>query len=275
LKALDEYQDILHTAIKNITAEQLQKLTHDTSSLTMDAVSHKICGISRRIPNDIRSLPMVSPITSSVRSRLANQFRFLEQSERIHLYKLFSKVPGSRATAGVFFEAAAQQHLQGGADLELVQMVRLPKSRGGTLPRWHSGHSLIKNASLEKLRQQALRQKFTIAIRPSQTIEYHDAGLSHISQDILYVPESDNQVAIDSFIVVGDILYLFQFTIALEHDIKPGLITFLGKCQGLPPMDNWCFVFVVPPNSSLIAPQPWSLQLRKLRPYTSVIQLAD
>jgi hypothetical protein len=174
--------------------------------------------------------------------------------------------------AGIFFEAAAQHRLQDGTDLELLLMVQLPKSRDRTLPRWHSSHSVLQNTSLEALRQQVFQEKFTITIRPSQTIEYADAGLSHASQDVFYVPGSANTVVLDSFIVINGFLYIFQFTIASEHDVETGLIDLLGKRQGVPPMDNWRFVFVTPPDSTLTVRL---LKLHELRPYTSVIRFAD
>ena len=42
------------------------------------------------------------------------------------------------------------------------------------------------------------------------------------------VPELPNQEALDSFIVMNGIRYVFQFTIAKEHDIKPGLFDFFS-----------------------------------------------
>jgi len=116
-------------AILNLTTSELLRLFQDSCSLTMDAVLHKICLISRQNRENVYSRPIVSPITSFIKSRLANRFRTLERGEQIHLYKYLFKVPGSRATAGIFFKAAAQGCSQDGVTLELLPMMRLPASR--------------------------------------------------------------------------------------------------------------------------------------------------
>ena len=53
----------------------------------------------------VHSQPVVAPITDFIKSRLANQFRRGERAEQIRLYKYFAKVPDSKATASIFFEA--------------------------------------------------------------------------------------------------------------------------------------------------------------------------
>jgi hypothetical protein len=78
-------------------------------------------------------------------------------------------------------------------------------------------------------------------------------------------------VALDSFIIIDGLLYIFQFTIASVHYIKPGLANIVKIFQGLPTMDNWRFIFIIPPGSLLIVPQPKLLKLRTLHPYSAVI----
>jgi hypothetical protein len=55
----------------------------------------------------------------------------------------------------------------------------------------------------------------------SRIIEYGDDGPLSIESDVFYLPQITNQVAFDAFILLNGILYLFQFTIAESHDIKP------------------------------------------------------
>jgi hypothetical protein len=239
----------------------------------MDALSHKVCLISREKREDVHSRPIVAPITSFIQSKLANQLRVLEQAERIRLYKQFSKVPDSRAVAGIYFEAAAQRCLQDGMTLKLVPMVRLSTSRRGTQPQWYSSHVRLDNKSLEASRSDALQAFLEINIKPSQTVAYSDNGSSHISSEILYIPELTNQVAFDSFILLDNILYIFQFTISAGHDIKPGLIDFLGQFSGLPSMENWRLVFIIPQNQTVTCPQSRSVELRGLHPYSAEILL--
>lgn len=106
--------------ISNLTTSELLRLLQNSRSLIMDAVSHKICLINRKDRANVHSSVILSPITSSIKSRLAIHFRTLERGEQTRLYKYLSKVPGSRATAGIFFEAAARGCFRGGVTLELL-----------------------------------------------------------------------------------------------------------------------------------------------------------
>jgi uncharacterized membrane protein len=76
---------------------------------------------------------------------------------------------------------------------------------------------------------QALEQGQSLIIpKDLQIKEYaKDGPLSPITPNVIYVPELTNQVALDSFIVMNDLLYIFQFTISKEHGIKLGLIDLL------------------------------------------------
>ena len=140
--------------------------------------------------------------------------------------------------AGIFFEAAGQQHIQDGVTLEIVPMVRLPLNRGATNPRWYSSHAHLVNASLEASRQDALQKKQSVHIPQSPFMEYRDEPLT-IESGFIYVPEFTNQVALYSFIAIDGLLYVFQFTNCGEHGINAGLIDFLGKCSGVPCEDKW------------------------------------
>ena len=62
---------------------------------------------------------------------------------------------------------------------------------------------------------------------PSDTIEY-GRNLLKVDEGVFYVPESETQVGLDSFIVVGGVPYIFQFTIASNHAINPLTSQFLG-----------------------------------------------
>jgi hypothetical protein len=143
-----QYKKDVQKAIASLKLSKLEQLIEDTSSLTVDGLSHKICLISREDRESVYSSAIVSPITSTIKSRLANHFRTLEHREQIRLYKHFSKVPDSRATAGIFFEAAGQRCLQHGVTLHLVPMVRLPPRKRNF--RWHTSHVFLRNATLEQ-----------------------------------------------------------------------------------------------------------------------------
>ncbi|KAF8627245.1 hypothetical protein AX15_004464 [Amanita polypyramis BW_CC] len=271
---IEKYRQDVQEAISNLTISELQRLLQDSRSLKMDAVSHMICLISRKDREDVYSRAIVSPITSSIMSRLANRFRTLGRGEQIRLYKYLSKVPESRATAGIFFEAAAQGCFQDGITLELLPMVRLPSSQPKNNPRWYSSHVFLHNATLEAARQQALQERQSLNIPRDLPIEeYTDDGLSSIMPDVIYVPELTNQVALDSFILTKDLLYIFHFSIGKDHDIKPGLIDFIRKCPGPLSMDKCRFVFIHPPNHTLICPQPRKSEMWELHPWSAVLDL--
>ena len=265
-----QYINDVQKAIASLKLSKLEQLIEDSSSLAMDEHSHKICLISREDRESVYSSAIVSPITSTIKSRLANHFQTLEHREQIRLYKHFSKVPDSRATAGIFFEAAGQRCLQHGVTLYLVPMVRLPPRKRDS--QWHTSHVILRNATLERSRQQALEQGQSLVIPKDLQIQEYakDGPLSPITPNVIYVPELTNQVALDHFIFMNDLLYIFRFTIGKEHGIKPGLIDFVDKYPELPTMDNWRFVFIVPPEHELICPQP---QSQTLQPYSAVINL--
>jgi hypothetical protein len=90
---------------------------------------------------------------------------------------------------------------------------------------------------------------------------------------VFYLPEMTNQVAFHAFILLNGILYLFQFTIGNHHDFKPAVKKFFATCTGIPPLEKWQVVFVIPPNHTLIVPQPWPLDIRAIPFYSAVITL--
>ena len=276
---LVEHKRKVNKVVSNVTAAQLEQLFKDAASLDMDAVSHKICLISREQRDDMHSDVVVAPITSLIRSILVKQVRSIERAERIRLYKLFAKVPDSRAVADMFFEALAQQDLQEGTVLKLIPMVRLKpgqKNKSDSTDdekksQWYSSHLSLDNVSLEASRQEVLEQVLTINIHPSETLEFTKDGPSHIVPDVFYVPEVTNHEVLDSFLLLNGCLYIFQFTLGKNHGIKSGLIRFLEKYPGVPPMEEWRFVFVIEPNLTLVCPQPWPLKMRGLHPYSAVL----
>ncbi|KAM6503293.1 hypothetical protein JOM56_000236 [Amanita muscaria] len=88
---LARYRIELQEAITNITADNIKKLVNAASGLTMDAVSHKICLLSRQKRRDVYSRTIVAPITDSIKSRLLNQFRRLQRAEQVRLYQFLRK----------------------------------------------------------------------------------------------------------------------------------------------------------------------------------------
>ena len=126
--------------------------------------------------------------------------------------------------AGVFFEALAQTALQEGITLELVPMVKLDGDRKGA-PQRRSSHEFLNNSQLEERRQQALTRGFNIDIKPIRTEELPDSKHMSLAPNVMYAPEADNKVALDSFIWLDEDLFIFQFTSAETH----GLLDFFKK----------------------------------------------
>jgi len=77
-------------------------------------------------------------------------------------------------------------------------------------------------------------------------------------------------VALDSFIWLDD-LFIFQFSIAEIHSIKPGLLDFFNQYAGVPPLSSWKLIFVVEPKQ--ICPQPRNLVLYELDMYFAVVDV--
>ena len=271
-EALSKYEADVSKAISNVTPAQLAKLSNDTRGLTMDAISEKIYLLSRENREEVFSNPVVMFITPSIKSRLANQFQNLERAEQLRLY--CQEVPASRGITCMLFESMAQRDFQTRIVLRLVRMVKLDRAPRGKLPQWYSSHAFLNNSTLEMYRQVALQQSVDINIEPSRTEEFSDQGpLSPIEQDVFYVPVASNQEALDSFILHGGNLFILQFTIAKTQSIKQGLLRFFEQLTGVPPMSQWRFVFIVEPDKKLVCPQPWCLDLRKLLPYSAVVEL--
>ncbi len=267
------YEGDLRKAISNVTPESLKALFDAASTLEMDKLSHKICMIRRNSRENVASLPIVEPITPYVRSKLVCQLRILERHEQVRLYKRFAKTSDSRALAGVAFEAAGQAMLQDETDLVLVPMVHLASEMGDRRPQWYSSHIPLCDAALEQLRKGVLRKTLNIQVRPDRIFEYTDNGLLSIEPNVFYLPAISNQVAFNAFILLNGILYLFQFTIGEHHDIKPDLKDFFATCSGIPTMKNWRIVFIIPPNHTLICPQPRFLNICAIPVYSGVIVL--
>ena len=267
---LHDYKDKLRETISELTIEHLERLFKDSRSLSMNAHSQKICLINRK--GDLPGQTVVTTITRFIEQRLGSQFRKMTRADQICLYQRFAKVPDSSALAGILFEAAGQGQLQDGIKLDIMPMVRLSESRQGSLPQWHSG-PLVNKLALDESRQQDLEEQIKINIPEPEVAEYGDGGLLSITANILYLPQSTNQVALDSFILFEKFLYIFHFAVGEKHDIKSGLVDWLGRCSGVPPMTHWRFVFVMEPNQHLTCPQPRSLNLRKLQPFSAVMTL--
>jgi hypothetical protein len=81
---------------------------------------------------------------------------------------------------------------------------------------------------------------------PNTGIAYEE--LTSVEHNCLYVPKARDQVALDSFLRLGQFLYIFQFTITNNLDIKEDIEESLSRLVNLPPKRNWRFVIITPPD---------------------------
>src|SRR5258708_32769977 len=177
--------------------------------------------------------------------------------------------------AGIFYEAIVQSYLQDGRILRLVPMVTLEKrSEDESQIQWYSSHISIHKPALEACHLK-VSNGFEVNIRPKHILEYTDnEWQSRIEPNVFYIPEMTNQKALDSFILLDGLLYIFQIAFGMQQDIHHGFIDVADKCtSSFPPRDQWRFVFIIPPNMTLTVPRPWRLALRNVSPYSAVVDV--
>jgi hypothetical protein len=208
----------------------------------------------------------------AIHSRLAIKFRDLQLDEMIRLYHHFAANPESRRLAGVIYEAFAQRQIRNGCVISIVPMIKLEKVSA----QYHSSHLEQKNLDLERLRKEALKRMCNVDTKPVGLEEFPVGGPLSIQKGIYYLPAATNHEASDSFILLNNILYIFQYTIGSTHGIKIGLVTFFEKYieRGeVPPISGWRFVFIIDSNQTLTCPQPWQLKLREMPLYSAVVEV--
>jgi hypothetical protein len=283
--------------LSTLTVERFEKLGTASGALTMDADSQRLCLIRRAGPTTIIEranlatisvLVQISPITDSIASQITANFRNLERRAQVRLYRKFSSLPSARGMAGSLFKAYCQQLFDKHVSLKFIPMVRLPdpqptmkrKRTGGTAdgdrrrPQWHSGHSVLGDRNLEQLRQAALPKEMHLDIHPSATCEYVDSDTLRVLPDTYYIPRATNQVALDSFLLCGPHLYIFQFAGGKKHGVNEKFLPFLAKCTGLPSSNNWRFIFVIADDvETMKCPVPHNTGLQKLDWFSSIVVL--
>ena len=276
---LEEYKDEVDIAISEITPDKLRKLVSDTRSLSMETdkgISHKLSLISRVERDVVHSARVVTPVTELVKSRLARQLRVVSRNQQIELYLLFWKSPQTRKMCGTLFEAIGLCIFPEGLDITLLPMVRLSRgSQAKSCPRWYTSHEPLTNQTLEAERRQALRRSQKMQIPPTTTQEFNPDGILSLREGVFYVPVSEIQEALYAFLLLNGVLYILQFTAGREHSIKPGFVGFLQKCEHVPPFEEWKFIFLIPPGTTLLCPEPKSQLpgLCDLNPYSGELDL--
>jgi hypothetical protein len=283
---LEQYKLGISRAISEITPDKLRKVVHDACSLSMKTddlnaisefeISHKLGLISRVERNDMHSYCIVKPMTESIQSGLARQLQIVSRKEQIELYRLFSKSPQTMQMCGTLFEAIALNMIPEGLTIKLLPMVRLhrePNSKNR--PRWYSSHKTLTNEDLEARRKEALRESKTVQLPATETRIFKKGEVLSLLDGSFYTPIAGNEETLDAFLFQNGILYIIQLTVAGHHFIKPGFVNFLQNCLNVPPLEDWMFVFLIPPGSMLKCPEVKSELpgLRDLNPYSAELDL--
>ena len=232
-------------AISDLNLDSLLQFVQDGEELDMK-LSHSIILIKRQDVGDLLT-PVIEPITLSVERRLKKRLIEVEQKERLRTYLLFSTVRQSRMLSGMIFESFAQLHLQETGALDLVPMEFVPP-KGRANAKWE--YLPMGDAG-------RINPITPIQLQLEEIAEYDGSELSSFRAGALYVPASSTQVGFDSLVLVDQVLYIFQFTIADEHGIKEGIMKFLSQAtlQDVLKGVEWHFIFVIPRGSRIVCPR--------------------
>jgi hypothetical protein len=235
------YTQDRHRAIENTSPDRLKQLFSDNSGSSPDTLSHKIC-VVRRVRRSKLGFGdvMTDFILVDVQQQFVQKLERFSDDQLLEMWANFSKFGDARGMTGPIFEVFVHRRFRKRICLEATPMVRSNRANS----RWYASFSTKRpqSATVHGVAQQVFSLKVDV-----RTTFVYDAtpGLS-IEPDVYYVPRSGQQVALDSFIVHGGHLYMFQCTVRHDHDIKSGLYDFLASRSGLPPCKNWHFVFVIP-----------------------------
>ena len=281
---LEDYANDVRGVLEMVTVQDLTNVARlvkkGKNDLDMGAFSHKIALIRREKIDDFRSTILVEPITDYIRSKLAIHMRTLSSREQVKMFEAFYNNTSSKGISGVLFENILHDRFRKKISIGYVPMVRLEsldKNDAMRKPKWHSSHTPIERGQLESLRQEASNDVKTLRVDPSDYCEYDGGSLARsLEEDVYYVPTISNEVAFDSFICHGGFLYIFQFTVSENHDIKEGLISRFKQLSSerLPPREKWCFIFIIP-NGTKILKCPYRTELQGLNLYSSQIMMKD
>ncbi len=192
-------------------------------------------------------LGTVQPITHVVEEELQNHFKRLSLMNKCVWFNRFSGIPTGRVLACLMYETIVHETFSENIMLHLFPM-KMDKQNNS----WTSSHGDVSV------------QPSPIKTQPTRTIIYGNSSNSDLETGLIqpqvhYILKKKSQAGFNSFIMTDNILYLFQVTIVLKQEIKPGLLDFFEKVseESLPRDLPWKFIFVVPTHHTQIScPQP-------------------
>ena len=258
------------SAINSTSPDLLKQLFSSSKQLSLNSLSHKICLI-RRMPGSALGARCVTAdlISVTVEQLLVQRLEEFSNDQLLDMWTSFSKFGDARGMTGSIFEAFVHWHFRKRIYLEATPMVQLNHANS----RWHAlfGTKQPQSATVHGVAQRV----FSLQVDVGSTFIYDTTTQLSIQPDIYYVPQSGQQVALDSFILQEEYLYIFQCTGRHDHDIKSGINDFLASCSGLPPHTNWHFVFVIPDDLVLFScPATGDSVVKDLGLYTARIPMS-
>ena len=205
-------------------------------------LSHSILLIKRKNVDDLHEFT-IEPISLSTKRLIKRQLVTEEKKERLQTYLRSPSWHDLRIIFDIVFESLVQLQLQEEVALNLVPMVKVlsPQSRGDA--KWESQSSSPADVA---------NPPFWILFKPMDTVECDESTLSGFQAGVFYVPTSSNELAFDSFILIDQVFYIFQFSIAAFQEINERMTKLLSR----PTLDaklrgvEWRFVFVIPSGTS-------------------------
>lgn len=273
-KGYREYTKLVFAAIGKLKVmSEFVPLLSDSGELsTSTNLSHKLCLIRRPTISVTTGDHIVHVVSLYVQTLLLTAYRELEFRDQMRLYRSTSRLSFARTLVGRFFEEYCHANFgKDGIYLEYVEMVRRnAKKNTQCSPGYHSSHCKLSDNRLEELRQVAVCRSLTIKSVSIRT--YNDQkAKTKLKPGRYYIPAASNQVVMDSFILIDDTLYVFQFTIAKSHDVKAGIVPFLESMSQF----HVVFIFVIPSDLLVLkCSYPNDAHLRKLTFHSARVRVS-
>ncbi|GBE90196.1 hypothetical protein SCP_1900450 [Sparassis crispa] len=203
--------------------------------------------VSRAERNDVESEMSLPLITRYVARRLAAISAFnghLSQKDDVQAYKFFTTLPDAHSLDALLWDVHARKALKfSSPSIYLSEMRRREKnSRSFRLDSTTSSFSHWFSLSY--------KERF-----------YVDEDLKDLERDTQYLSLDNGQQLFHSFCIRNGFLYIFRLTMAAEEHVDLGLLHFFAGRGGVPEVDKWRFVFMVPygHQMSCIVPQDENL----------------
>ena len=276
---LIKYEKSQNQALRKLSLDYLENVAI-REHLAWDAVSHKIY-MMRRPTIDVDTVSMeiefISPFIAS------KVMWALKRHELVRLFNRYHAVPSTRKMSGDVFEAYCHLIFSTNIELDFVPMVRIggqPTVRKKKKHRWHSSHTKFsqsaQSTTLEVLCKCALTHCDSLHHAPSRVVECLSNEIKRgIETNVYYIPIKMNEPGINSILLHDGILYLFQMSVSDTHGISDKLWTFLRSLKGIPPKENWRFIFVKRPGNALACPVPQSDDLLDLALYSAEVEVTS